>query len=99
MAFGKTMGPFAFAPQAVAINKGGSAICPRTRSISAAPARSNRRWDDAVEYFNQAAVKGGDRTDGALYWKAYALTQGRQASEAEAALTELQTKHCRQPLG
>jgi len=94
MAFGKTMTtPFAFAPQPM-VNKGRlmgmdeSSLYQRGTS-----ALDARRWEDAVEYFNQAAIKGGSRTEGALYWKAYALNQLNKGSEAETALTELQTKH------
>jgi hypothetical protein len=56
-------------------------------------ALDNSRWGDAVEYFNQAALRGGERTDAALYWKAYALRKSGKASEGEAVLAELQSKH------
>src|SRR5262249_25920224 len=56
-------------------------------------ALDGRRWEDAVGFFNEAALKEGPRSDGALYWKAYALSRLGRSSEAEATLTELQTKH------
>ena len=46
-----------------------------------------------MEFFNQASLKGGTRADGALYWKAYALSRLGKSAEAEAALNELQSKY------
>lgn len=43
------------------------------------------RWDDAVRYFKQAAEIKGSRTDGSIYWTAYALNRlGRRAESLQA---------------
>jgi hypothetical protein len=49
----------------------------------------NRQFDQAAEYFTQAASKNGPRADGALYWKAYALGKLGKRDEALAAIAEL----------
>ena len=38
-------------------------------------ALDSRNWDDALQSFTQVAGNGGSRSDGALYWKAYALAK------------------------
>jgi len=91
---------FAFAPQAPAPaaaamagfkgRMGGSEDSLYQRGTSAL---DNRRWDEAVTYFTEAAAKGGNRADGALYWKAYALKKLAKNSEAVAALAELRKSH------
>jgi tetratricopeptide (TPR) repeat protein len=48
-----------------------------------------RRYGDALEEFNQVVARGGNRADGALYWKAYALIKLGRADEARAAIAEL----------
>jgi hypothetical protein len=82
--------PFAFAPQTPA----------RIRSMSDDGAYSSgtralegRRYTEALEYFNQIAARGGNRADGALYWKAYSLIRLGRADEARAALVELRKAH------
>jgi HEAT repeats len=52
-------------------------------------ALDNRQWDDAVGCFNQVISVNGSRTDGALYWKAYALGRLGRRDEANAAIAEL----------
>ena len=89
---------FAFAPQAPAAaamagfkgRMGGSEDSLYQRGTSAL---DNKRWDEAVTYFTEAAAKGGNRADGALYWKAYALKKLAKNSEAVAAIAELRKSH------
>lgn len=52
-------------------------------------AMDERRWDEALENFSQAAAKGGTRADGALYWKAYSLGKLGRREEGLAAIAEL----------
>jgi hypothetical protein len=80
--------PFAYAPQAVNIN--------RVRNMSDDSAYSNgqralegRRYTEALEYFNQVASRAGNRADGALYWKAYSLIKLGRGDEARSAIAEL----------
>jgi len=56
-------------------------------------AMDDRRWEDAVKHFSIAAQQRGPRTDGALYWKAYALNKLGRRDESLAALAELQKDH------
>lgn len=46
-------------------------------------------WDRAAKTFTEAARVPGDRTDGALYWKAYSLGKLGRRAEAIPALEEL----------
>ncbi len=52
-------------------------------------ALDERRWDQAIEAFNEVVRQGGSRKDGALYWKAYAQNKLGQRSEALETLQEL----------
>ena len=52
-------------------------------------ALDSRRWDQALEDFNQVAARAGSRADGALYWKAYTLNKLGRRDEAVAAIAEL----------
>jgi tetratricopeptide (TPR) repeat protein len=56
-------------------------------------ALEGRRYPEALEYFNQVASRGGNRADGALYWKAYTLIKLGRADEARAALAELRKSY------
>ncbi len=56
-------------------------------------ALDRRRWDEALNYFNQAAAKGGNRADGALYWKAYTLNRLGRREDALAAIAELRKSY------
>ncbi len=47
------------------------------------------KWQAAVDAFDQVVKLGGARTDGALYWKAYAQNRLGQRNEALATLDEL----------
>jgi TolA-binding protein len=96
MAFARPAVPFAFAPQQVSIGStarvkiGGSEDSLYQRGQSAL---DNKRWDEAVTYFGEAAAKNGPRGDGALYWKAYALKKSGKNSEATAAIAELRKSY------
>ncbi len=46
-------------------------------------------WDAAVHSFAEVVRLGGRRADGALYWKAYALSKLTKKAEALAALADL----------
>jgi len=52
-------------------------------------ALDQRRWEEALESFTQVAMGSGTRVDGALYWKAYALTKLGRRDEAMAAIAQL----------
>jgi TolA-binding protein len=56
-------------------------------------ALDNRRWDDALEDFNQLASRAGAHADAALYWKAYALNKLGRRDEATAAFAELRKSY------
>ena len=56
-------------------------------------ALDRRRWDEALTDFTQAASRGGNRGDGALYWKAYTLNKLGRRDEAVAALAELRKSY------
>src|SRR5881394_2840904 len=47
------------------------------------------QWEEALKAFDEASQKGGDRADGALYWKAYAQNKLNQQAEALTTLAEL----------
>jgi HEAT repeat protein len=51
------------------------------------------RWSDAVDLFNRAAQQGGDRAEGALYWKAYAENKEGQPSRALETCAQLRRTH------
>jgi hypothetical protein len=53
----------------------------------------NHRYDDALEYFNQVAARGGSRADAAWYWKAYTLNKLGKRDEAQAAIAELRKSY------
>jgi len=53
-------------------------------------AMDDKRWDRAIEAFDEAAKLGGSRKDGALYWKAYAQNKQGLRPEALSTLQELQ---------
>jgi hypothetical protein len=56
-------------------------------------ALDSRRWDQALEDFNQVAARAGSRADGALYWKAYTLNKLGRRDEAIAAIAELRKSY------
>jgi hypothetical protein len=56
-------------------------------------ALDGRHYERALEAFSQAAMTTGARTDGALFWKAYALGRLGRRDEALAALAALRKSH------
>src|SRR5579872_3177738 len=71
----KLNAPFALAPQKVITLRGRSHDRDDRAYERGERALDNRRWDEALEAFTQAAAAGGTRADGALYWKAYSLAK------------------------
>lgn len=55
-------------------------------------ALENRRWEEALQAFNQVVNRNGPRTDGAYYWKGYALMKLNRRDEAQAAIGDLRQK-------
>ncbi len=51
------------------------------------------RWDDARQIFDEIARAKGDRSDGALYWKAYAENRLGRRDEALATLALLRQQY------
>src|ERR1700735_258615 len=51
------------------------------------------RWSDAVDLFSRAAQQGGDRAEGALYWKAYAENKEGQPARALDTCAQLRRAH------
>lgn len=88
MKFNLKMGaPFAYAPQ-VAIARARAMSDDRAYE-SGQRALEGRRYTEALEHFNQVAARGGNRADGALYWKAYSLMKLGRGDEARAAIADL----------
>jgi HEAT repeat protein len=56
-------------------------------------ALDQRRWDRAQQLFDDVIKLKGRRTDGALYWKAYAQNKQGQRPEALATLAALRSGH------
>jgi tetratricopeptide (TPR) repeat protein len=50
------------------------------------------RYDSAVEAFNKVIAANGKKVEGAMYWKAYALSRLGKRDEAIRTLEELQKK-------
>jgi HEAT repeat protein len=48
-----------------------------------------RRYDEAVSHFERVIDNKGSRTDGALYWRAYALNRLGRRDDALASITSL----------
>jgi hypothetical protein len=86
----KFAAPFAFAPQ---VNIKGRNVSADRAYESGQRALEGRRYTEALEYFNQVAASGGNRADGALYWKAYSLMKLGRADEARSAIAELRKSY------
>jgi len=56
-------------------------------------ALDRRNWAEAINRFEQVIQTKGDRTDAALYWKAYAQSKNAQRSEALATIAVLLRDH------
>jgi Ni/Co efflux regulator RcnB len=52
-------------------------------------ALDKRQWEDAVKLFDEMIKKGGDRAEGAYYWKAYAENKQGKRENALLILGEL----------
>jgi HEAT repeat protein len=52
-------------------------------------ALDDEHWDDAIRKFDEVVRLGGERVDGALYWKAYALGKSARRAEAQAVIAQL----------
>ncbi len=52
-------------------------------------ALEDSEWEEAIEAFDEVAESGGSRADGALYWKAYALSKLHRRSEALSSIERL----------
>src|SRR5262249_7112191 len=53
----------------------------------------NHRYEEALEDFNQLVARAGQRTDGALYWKAYTLDKLGRRDDALASIAELRKSY------
>ena len=53
----------------------------------------DRQYEKALENFNRVIEVKGSRMEGALYWKAYALSRLGRADQAAAALEELKKSY------
>ena len=82
----------------------GVTIDPGSTGIAAEAADSNAyaqgtraindgRWADAVASFSQVANQGGEHSDGALYWKAYAQNKLGQSNAALETCGALRRDH------
>jgi hypothetical protein len=70
--------PASVAEETSAQNKGNGLYDAGTKAIN------DGRWVDAADLFSKAARQGGERAEGALYWKAYAENkEGQQAGALE----------------
>jgi HEAT repeat protein len=56
-------------------------------------ALDQREYEAALQLFDEVAKGAGERADGAIYWKAYALHKLGRRDEALAELSALQTKY------
>lgn len=63
------------------------------RYSSAKRALNKRDWERAIELFNDVIEDGGAKSDGALYWMAYAQYRMGSADEALATLQRLESEH------
>ncbi len=54
-----------------------------------------REWQQAIQAFDRAIESSGNRRDGALYWKAYALNKLGRRPDALNVLAQLQKDHAK----
>lgn len=70
---------------------GGAFAEPRNENYRVAmKAMKERRYDDAVQLFNQIVDAGDEDVDAALYWKAFSLHKTGKNSQALSALKDLE---------
>ncbi len=60
-------------------------------------ALDQHKYDEAVQRFDAVVDGKGSRSDGALYWKAYALNRGGKRDEALAAIAQLRRDYASSP--
>ena len=76
-------------PGATAFEEGNEDSRQQEAYEAGTDALDDGKWEKAVDAFSRAAGLPGDRTDGALYWKAYASNKLGRRDEALAALSDL----------
>lgn len=54
---------------------------------------SDEEWEEAIDKFTRVAELKGSRTDGALYWTAYALSKLNRRAEAVKTIEALKKNH------
>jgi len=62
-------------------------------------ALDDKQWDRAVEFFGRVAATKTERSDAALYWKAYAQNKLGQRSEALATIAEFKSAYAKSKWG
>lgn len=81
--------PFDFEQQTMS-TAGARGDAERSNYDAGQSALSQRKYDQAIARFDQAIAAKGSRTDGALYWKAFAQFKLGRSTDANATLDELQ---------
>jgi HEAT repeat protein len=79
--------PISVAAEIAAQDKGNGLYDAGTKAIN------EGRWADASDLFGKTAQQGGDRAEGALYWKAYA--ENKEGQQARALETCAQLRRIR----
>jgi HEAT repeat protein len=79
--------PVSVADETAAQDKGNGLYDAGTKAIN------EGRWADAADLFSKAAQQGGDRAEGALYWKAYAENKEGQQARALETCAQLRRTH------
>jgi len=85
------MTPIPPMPKARTILRGDGAYDAGTRALD------QHRYEDAVQQFDAVIAAKSARSDGALYWKAYALNRLGKRDEALAALAQLRRDYASSP--
>ena len=79
--------PISVAAEIAAQDKGNGLYDAGTKAIN------EGRWADASDLFGKTAQQGGDRAEGALYWKAYAENKEGQQARALETCAQLRRIH------
>ena len=58
---------------------------------------SQKQWDRAISQFDRAIAQKSPRSDGAMYWKAYALYRNNQVPDALTTIAALQKSYGQSP--
>lgn len=77
------VGPPAVASVALPVANDGSGYAAGTQSMN------DKRWPDAIAFFDQVIHAKGKKADAALYWKAYSLAKLNQGQLAAATCAQL----------